>query len=168
MTMESYAQDRSCLGGADKAGCVEQALPNVANKAAVLEFLDPGQTGFGEVASRLLWRETLTAILDMKDRGVVLATHSAVINSDKDWSAIREAIGADPLDLIQGSFHPAAIRLGKTLNAQMVLWGGVIDAGSEVRLQSFLTPIPEVWNPLLEVSLWRRGDRNSSSVAHLP
>src|SRR5262249_48645004 len=66
------------------------------------------------------------------------------------------------------SFHPAAIRLGKTLNAQMVLWGGVIDAGSEVRLQSFLTPIPEVWNPLLEVSLWRRGDRNSSSVAHLP
>ncbi|WP_372394602.1 hypothetical protein ABMY26_06180 [Azospirillum sp. HJ39] len=158
-----------CLNDAGRISCVDRALPHVAQKAVVLEFIDPSNTGYGEAASRLMWRETLTAIRNMRGRGVLLATRSGDTAPQREnWDELLREFGMDPVQILQGSFHPGALRLGKALDGQMVAWGGVVKSDTRVALHSFLSVIPEVWKPILEIKVPLASDPTAPALARLP
>jgi hypothetical protein len=50
----------------------------------------------------------------------------------------------------------------------MVAWGGVVGNGSRVALYSYVSAIPEIWLPLLKISLRRSSEASSPPLATLP
>jgi hypothetical protein len=119
-------------------GCDGRELQNVPFKSVVLEFLDPRASGQGESVSRLLWRDVLFAIRDMRGRGVILG---------KDFEgAVRSWYGSSPDDLLDQHFHDAAIEIGRFLQTQMIVWGAIVPGDSSMTLYSFLTILPDHWS----------------------
>jgi hypothetical protein len=122
-------------GGQAPAGRV---LAHVPVKALVAEFLDPGNTGIGKSVGYLVWREILAAISDQSGAGVILA----------------RAPGEQRLtDLLEQSYHSAAVKIAREQEAGMVLWGAVSAAGNDLYVSAYLSLLPEVAELQLKLRL---------------
>jgi hypothetical protein len=116
----------------------ERVLTHVPVKALVAEFLDPGDTGIGKSVGYLVWREILTAISDQSGAGVILA----------------RAPGEQRLtDMLEHSYHSAAVKIAREQKASMVLWGAVSTPGNELYLSTYLSLLPEVAQLQLKLRL---------------
>jgi tetratricopeptide (TPR) repeat protein len=122
----------------DATGRTDVVLTNVPVKALVTEFLDPGDTGLGKSVGYLAWREILTAISDQAGAGVILA----------------RAPGEQRLtDLLQQSYHDAAVSIAREQSASMALWGAVNAEGDDVYVSTYLSILPDAAGMHLNVTL---------------
>ena len=113
-------------------------LANVPVKALVTEFLDPGNTGVGKSLGYLVWREILSAISDQAGAGVILA----------------RAPGDQRLtDLLEQTYHEAALRIAREQAASMAVWGAVGTAGDTTYVSTYLTLLPETAGLQLKLRL---------------
>ena len=103
-------------------------LANVPVKALVTEYLDPGDTGVGKSVGYLVWREILTAISDQAGAGVILA---------------RAPGNRRLTDLLEQTYHEAALRIAREQAASMAVWGAVGTVGDTTYVTTYLTLLPE-------------------------
>jgi hypothetical protein len=142
----SYAGAIVCFTPGNGKSCAEPVLQNVPFKAAVTEFLDPNQTTIGHSVSRLLWREVLESVYDLKGAGVILAYE------DHERDQLRHMLeGRDYRDVLQHDYHNAAVRIAQELKTQMTVWGAVLENDGNVHVEAYLTLLPhedDAWNRL--------------------
>ncbi|MFN9093901.1 MAG: hypothetical protein ACK5WN_06345 [Alphaproteobacteria bacterium] len=141
------AAEVSCIGGASGRECGPRVLPEITSKAAILQFIDQSGAELGETVSRLFWRETLNAISDMRGRGVILAT-----GLDRQPEMMRR-FGGNPLEMLRGGYHGAALKISDVLGTSMAAWGGVATEADAILLYAFLSMTPEHPSNALVVTL---------------
>lgn len=115
-----------------------EELPHVLLKAVVAEFLDPMDSGLGKSLGYLLWRETLTAISDQVDAGVIIA---------------EAPPGERLVDMLQQDYHLAAERIAKHQHARIVLWGAVEPEDDEVSIETYLSILDQGGDSKLRLTL---------------
>lgn len=106
-----------------------EALPHLQVKAVVAEFLDPDKTELGKEIGYLIWREILTAISDQKGAGVIIAHPPG---------------NQRLVDMIQQSYHQAALQIAESQKARMAVWGLVSELDGRFALDSYLSLVGEV------------------------
>lgn len=116
----------------------KRVLTDVPVKALVVEFLDSGDTGIGKSVGYLVWREILTAISDQSGAGVILA---------------RTGDEHRLTDMLEQSYHSAAVKIAREQETSMVIWGAVSSAGDELYLSTYLSLLPEVAELQLKLRL---------------
>lgn len=122
----------NCFSEGLEGSCTEHVLENVEFKAVVLQFIDPAKTELGTSFSRLIWREILESISDLKGAGVILAYDPG--------GEIEHALGdKDYRVFLESKYHSAAEKIALELKAQMSVWGAVIVDGDGLLVQPFLT-----------------------------
>jgi SH3-like domain-containing protein len=122
----------SCFNRGILGTCEQTVLQHVGFKSVVLQFVDPDSTHLGEGMARILWREILESIYDLPDAGVILATDRA--------GEIERALGRGDLgSFLQQDYHDAALAIITQQNAQMGIWGAVMNDGDALYVQTFLT-----------------------------
>ena len=106
----------------------EAILPDHLLKGVVAEFLDPENTGLGKSMAYLVWRDVLTAIHDQSGAGVILA-----------YPPGNQRL----VDLLEGEYHVAAMKVASDQHARMAIWGAVLGEGNRVYVNTYLTIIPD-------------------------
>lgn len=115
-----------------------EALRHLQVKAVIAEFLDPDQTGLGKELGYLVWREILTAVSDQRGAGVIIAHTPG-----------KERL----VDLLQQSYHQAALQIAESQKARMAVWGAISEQGGTVFIDSYLSLIGETTRDELALRL---------------
>lgn len=115
-----------------------EALRNVEVKAVVAEFLDPDRTQLGKELGYLVWREILTAVSDQRGAGVIIA----------------HPPGEERLvDLLQQSYHEAALQVAQSQSARMAVWGALSEVDGRVVIDTYLSLVGSVTRDELALKL---------------
>ena len=115
-----------------------EALQHLQVKAVVAEFLDPDRTALGKELGYLVWREILTAISDQRGAGVIVAHPPG-----------KERL----VDLLQQSYHQAALQIAESQKARMAVWGAVSEQDGRVVIDTYLSLVGEVTRDELALRL---------------
>jgi chemotaxis protein MotB len=134
----------TCLSSADRV-CDAETLPGRRLKAVILRFVDPQDTDTGLAVSRLLWREVIFAIIDIKGAGV--------IHSSEFAEPFQDRYGKSPTSYLDEQLHTAAVEIARLQKANMSMWGATIADNDVLTIYSFLSVIPEAWKDSFGLSL---------------
>ncbi len=119
--------DRGALGQ-----CERRALEHVGFKSVILQYVDPARTELGEGLARLLWREILESISDLRGAGVILAYDRG--------GEIESALGGGDLGVfLERDYHTAALAIAEQQDVKMAIWGAILEDGHGLYIQNFLT-----------------------------
>lgn len=130
-----HAGEITCFAPGQAGSCTKRVLQHVEFKSVVTEFVDPQNTGIGHSLSRLMWRQVLQSISNLSGAGVILA-------HDRQNIMAERLAGRDYLDYLQSDYHEAAMAVAQFLEAQMSIWGVVLEDGGTVYFEPFVTLLP--------------------------
>jgi chemotaxis protein MotB len=149
----------ACLSLSDKPCDTDQPRGGPV-KAVILRFVDPQDTETGLAVSRLLWREVVFAILDVK---------AALVHSSEFAEEFRDRYGKSPTSYLDEQLHTAAIEIARLQKANMSMWGATIADNDVLTIYSFLSVIPEALkeNFGLSLSLERDGRKSGGRPSPL-
>jgi hypothetical protein len=149
-----------CFSPGEGKTCSQSSLQHVQFKAVVTEFIDPQQTTIGHSISRLMWREVLESISDLKDSGVILAYDAR--------DQLRTMLeGRDYQTVLQRDYHNAAIRVANELGAQMTVWGAVLEHDGTLHVEPYLTLLPKGNDRWTKLQLQVEGSGSSPLSAEI-
>lgn len=130
-----HAGEITCFAPGQAGSCTERVLQHVEFKSVVTEFVDPQDTGIGHSLSRLMWRQVLQSISNLSGAGVILA-------HDRQNIMAERLASRDYLDYLQSDYHEAAMAIAQFLEAQMSIWGVVLEDDGTVYFEPFVTLLP--------------------------
>jgi len=151
----------ACFLQGHQGECARKVLQHVEFKSVVTEFVDRLNTGIGHSLSRMLWREVLASISNVRGVGVILA-HDA---QDMMEQALE---GRDYLEYLETDYHQAALRIAASQNVQMSVWGLLLENQDRVFAQPFLTLLPAEADSWTEIRMAAPGLEEAALTARLP
>ena len=158
----SRAGEITCFAPGEMGSCTKRVLQHVDFKSVVTEFVDPQNTGIGHSLSHLMWRQVLQSTSNLGGAGVILAHDRRNIMAER-------LSGRDYLDYLQSDYHEAAMAVAQFLDAQMSIWGVVLEDDGIVYFEPFVTLLPvdkDPWTILRLASPSVQGEGLRAAIPH--